>query len=218
MSRQMKRSTLNRKIKSIIERIKKMQWRKCELHGAGWYLYRMLLGRRKQSKDVIKFLDSDNLELLYATLDAWGMNSRGAQLEDFSTFKKNILACKKYFKEINEIYLNQSRIENLYDSLENLLKILYENLRIMRSESKLISHSKLLHFLFPRMLMPIDGKHTLTWLYGNDGKSLNKYLEVIKFSFDVMQQNLRWTDYLNDDGNANIPKLIDNVIWKLAEE
>ena len=67
-------------------------------HSAGKYLYKLLLQRHVEDK----FCD-DSVELLYATLGAWGMNSRAAQLEDSNTFsrtvqgqKDNILALAAY--------------------------------------------------------------------------------------------------------------------------
>lgn len=182
------------------------------MYGTGppLYFYKKTLSLRGKS-GVESFLKSDyHIELLYATLVAWGMHTRAAKMKDFEEFKCNILSCTNEFKQL----------ENLSKPCDEMIPILqkvYENLKLMKGEAKLVSNSKLLHFLFPEVCMPVDGTNTLMYLYGNTNEDDlgKKYIEAIQFSFELMKVPMNWDDYLKGEWNTTIPKVIDNAIIML---
>ena len=96
--------------------------------------------------------------------------------------------------------------------IPSLLQVLYDRMDLMLSNEKMVANSKVLHYLFPNVLIPIDRTNTILYLYGKDGTSRKRYLEAINFSFDVMESNLCWGNYLDEKWNSTIPKLIDNAI------
>jgi len=208
------------KIQRIINSIKNRRWRSSE-KSTGLYFYKRVLNQRKGSENITIFLNEPyNIELLYATLACWGMDDgtvgSGPRMRWFEEFKNNIYDCEKYFIPLDSF----KRHDWGSDKHLNYLRQAYMNLNLMQTNGLIVSNSKLLHFLFPDVLMPVDRRHILSWIY--DGRmqidAVDEYIEVVKFSFDVMGQQINWEDYLNDNGNTTIPKLIDNVIWKLAEE
>jgi len=143
------------------------------------------------------FLRNDyHFEILYATLFSWDMNSRGAKM--------------KYFDEFKEI----ERLGEDLDiaKLKPILMKTYEELNLMKTSGKLVSNSKLLHFLFPNLLMPMDRANTLTYFYGNTNELVNKYIEIIDLSFEIMKQPLKWNYFLDNERNTTVPKIIDNAI------
>lgn len=89
---------------------------------------------------------------------------------------------------------------------------MYSNLTLMKSGGRLVSNSKVLHFLFPASLTPMDGKNTLQFFYGNSGESSNKYMEIIQLTFDIMAMNENWQAYMDNIWNTSVPKMIDNAI------
>jgi len=197
-------SVINRSILSIDESYRK---------GASLRLYKEVLSCRKSSKKVVDFLRNDsNLELMHRTLIEWDMNSRGAKIEDLEPFKHNIVDNINSFQEIENAGEYIQNISNI-DNLCKRLKTIYNNLKIMKSDAKLVSNSKLLHFVFPNLLLPIDRKYSLTYFYGNTGDSLNKYLEIIRFSHRLAKQDINWANYIDKQNwNTGIPKIIDNAI------
>jgi len=69
--------------------------------GPDLYFYKKIFQLRSEAANIDSFLISDyNIEMLYATLVAWDMNSRGAKMKYFDDFKKNILSCLSHLKEI----------------------------------------------------------------------------------------------------------------------
>lgn len=190
-------------------------------NGPGLYFYKKLIHSRGDSKNIESFLgdlgDDRNLEIVYATLVAWDMNSRAAKMKCFNEFKSSILLCREELEQLESFWEN-GNID--IEEMKCCLRETYEKLHVMKSNRKLVSNSKLLHFLFPEMLMPMDGKHTLQYFYGkgNTHESVNKYLEIIELSFKIMNRQENWQKYLSGDWNTTVPKMIDNAIILLVPD
>lgn len=61
-------------------------------------------------KTIDELFDDDEdrfIELLYATLVSWDMNSRGAKMEYFDGFKQSILSCGTRFSELSTLVLDK---------------------------------------------------------------------------------------------------------------
>ena len=211
----------DRKIK-IEKIVTTIQARICEINNIykkrpDFYFYQRLLQLRSQSPDIESFLKSDHhLEIIYATLITWGMNSRAAKIKYFCEFKTNILSCLEEFKQIEALGKNPS-----YELLHNPLDKVYRHLHVMESDARLVSNSKTLHFLFPNLLIPMDGLHTLTYFYRNTDEPEGRYMELIKVSFDILEIMSKdsggsWRKYLGIEWNTTVPKMIDNAITLLT--
>jgi len=208
----------DRKAKEILSTIKTDIKKINETYRSGpdYYFYKKILHQRKQYPYIELFLSEDyNIEILYATLVAWDMNSRGAKMLYYDDFRKNIRECIDELKQLERITLLQDQdyecfLKLVFPTLENV----YDKLNLMKTNGKLVSNSKLLHFLFPDKLMPMDRTNTLNYFYGNTNESYNKFKEIIKFTFNFMKNNAsnELKKCLDDKWNTSIPKLIDNAI------
>lgn len=178
--------------------------------GPDLYFYKRLIDLRTGAKSVEDFLRKDyHIEILYATLVSWDMNSRGAKMKYFDDFKANIHACQHLYKKLGG-WERSNNIE-LPDLLSCLVST-YRNISLMKTRARFVSNSKLLHFLFPRMLMPMDRSNTLCYFYGNHHESISRYLEIIELSFEIIRSPKRLENYLDDGWNTTIPKMVDNAI------
>ncbi len=199
-------------VSTIKSRIQEINFR--YRNGPDIHFYHRVLSFKRKIGDIGLLLkDQCYLDLLYATLVAWDMNARGARIKGFDDFKDSILKCSEFLKEMERFEMSGS-LE--FKELSPLLKETYECLHVMRSRSRLVSNSKLLHFMFPDLLMPMDRKNVLSYFYGNGGDSMRKYLEIIEFSMDIMKLPENWENYLDDGWNTSIPKMIDNAIILLV--
>jgi hypothetical protein len=208
-------SMIEKRQKKIDDIIKVIKTRINEINrnykrGPELYFYQRLLRLRSGSKTISSFLKSNyNFEIIYATLVSWDMNSRAAKMKCFDKFKSNILSCESDLIRLEGITIDGADdCKNIIDTL----KIIYPKLCIMRTKSKLVSNSKLLHFLFPELLMPMDRKNTLNYFYNNTNDSFPKYLEIIELSFEIAKRNIAWEKYVDEEWNSTIPKIIDNAI------
>jgi len=92
------------------------------------------------------------------------------------------------------------------------LSTLYDSLALMQTNGRLVSNSKCLHFVFPSLCPPMDGKNTLQKLYGNTAESKGKFLEVVGFSYEIISGIQNPQQYLDQQWNTCETKLVDNAI------
>lgn len=179
--------------------------------GPDLYFYKKIISSRRTFPSIKTFLESNhNIELLYATLVAWDMNSRGAKMKYFYQFKDSIIKPLKHLEKLEAIFT-----DNGLQDEEYILKILgqiYLDLDLMVTKSRLVANSKTLHFLFPDFLVPMDKTNTLSFLYTNNNESVDRYLEIVRFSFELMKNPIDFSKYLDQQWNQTVPKLIDNAI------
>ena len=179
--------------------------------GPSFYFYRRILALRRNCPKISTFLSNNyNLEILYAVLVSWDMNSRNAKMKYFDDFKSALISC----------YAELEKIENELETFEvaqgneilELLKKAFLKLELMETSGRLVSNSKCLHFLFPSLCIPMDRTNTLRYLYGNTNESPKRYLDITRLSFEIMKQPVQFDKYLDDRWNQSVPKLIDNAI------
>ena len=68
----------------------------------GSYLYNQILRYTFAEKFSEEFV-----ELVYVTLSAWNMNSRGAKLNEFASFKETILDNKTLFEKFKNVNIEK---------------------------------------------------------------------------------------------------------------
>jgi len=179
----------------------------------GWYLYRKLCFE----KDINKKFEDDFMELVYVTLSAWNMNSRGAKLSDFQKFRESIRSNKESILKLSKYKINNFS-ETEFDDVVNISEYLFKNLNLVATDKpRLVTFSKTLHFLLPDLVVPIDRTYTLKFFYNNTNVDKDLNLQFQKFS-SILNECLKFTSKtrldlkLNASWNQNIPKIIDNII------
>lgn len=180
----------------------------------GNYLYRMLLSK---STPLEKFSD-EHLELLYVTLAAWGMRTRGAKLTEFNVFKNSILSYEDGIRECEKLRIENLNLDDTAPILETL-KIFYDDLLIVpEGKPKFVAFAKTMHFLLPGIFVPMDRTYTLGYFLGrtNLNGDLESHFQLyskiyLEFAaFAVKHKEL--SKFLDDNWNQNIPKIMDNII------
>lgn len=149
--------------------------------------------------------DSEYLELLYATLTAWGMNriGGGPKLQDFEIFEKTI---KGFNVEMADL-LGKYRLNNLetapkLEELKASIQDVYLHLAdhgIMKTGKAIVGVSKTLHHLFPHLLVPVDKEHIISLLANlkeeeyrtsnspNNYDKFENYWKCIKVSYHIAE-------------------------------
>lgn len=179
--------------------------------GPSQHFYHRAIELRQRFPDVLTFLENDTcVEILYATLVAWDMNSRGAKMKDFCDFKSNLQKNRVAFEACEAASFTFSW-ENRTQMLD-LLCTLYDGLALMETDGRLVSNSKCLHFIFPHFCLPMDGRNTLNKLYGSTHAPKTRFKEILDFSYDILQQLENPKQYLDNQWNRFETKLVDNAI------
>lgn len=203
---------LDGKIRKIIEKlpdsIKNFSYRK----GPDLYFYRKLMTLRRQ-KSLGNLLNdkSDRFaELIYATLVSWDMNSRGAKMKYFDDFKSSILRNKDLFNRLSDLKLSEIP-EPEFEEIKKIIEEIYDNLNLMKTKGKLVSNSKVMHFILPDLVMPMDRQNTLRFFFENTNESKNKFLDIFECTYQIAKK-VDLDRFLDQKWNLSITKIIDNVI------
>jgi len=199
-------------------------------NGNDLYFYLKVMKRTKNlSKNSVEGLLKDwcFLLTLYVTLDAWGMNAGERRLKSFEDFQRNLqdsytpqgLKPYKLVKQLTGCKIeNFSKVKGSVEELYGLINPYKEN----TDKLKIVGRSKLLHFLLPNLVMPIDRKYVLSYLGLNEINKIRKYNQITEVeAFLTIQEVIgdfarkhknRLEELLDNKWNQTIPKVIDNLI------
>lgn len=170
-----------------------------------------------------KLLDNNHyFEYIYATLATWGMDrlSKSASLYEFSTFKNSTLNHKDKLVNLSKIKLKDLDTKQLKE-IKIDLSDLIDNLKVMKTPSKLVGVSKALHHFLPELVLPIDRRYTINFFYSNNlnkspqikkNDEKNIFLEIMEKSYFICKKLKLAEKDLKKKWDTSIPKLIDNAI------
>lgn len=181
--------------------------------------YKKIIGFHKENNEVSLLVNNEEFcKLVYKTLKKWNMDQRRAKLTTFDSFSQSIKSCDNLFKKLYEYKLITIEQCQCADVLM-LLKQAFENLNVMQSKRRIVGISKTLHFFFPDLVTPVDGKYTMHCFYGYNKNSTepSEEFEIFKDIFLrtcklSRKLNLTENDVNNIGWHTSIPKLIDNAI------
>jgi hypothetical protein len=112
------------------------------------------------------FLSERHLEMLYATLTAWGMHRMGdaentkTRLTEWKRFRDSFLAHADELRSFLPSKMVQMS-EAEYSASVLRLRACYRSLELSVSKSTVVVNSKALHHLFPEFIPPIDRQYTV---------------------------------------------------------
>lgn len=122
--------------------------------------------------------DRSFVELLYATLTAWGMHRMGpggAKLVEFEIFQNGLHVVTRQLQEIQTLRLADIAPIDLPGVTDHVWQTL-NRLTVGTGNTKLVAGSKTLHHLLPELVPPIDREYTLRFFFHH--KTLNQGDEV----------------------------------------
>lgn len=195
--------------------------------GPSVYFYRKVIEMVRRSTNYERLINDNRfIEYTYATLASWGMHRmgpKGPKMEDYVIFRNSILSNKPIIIELSEYKLCDLEHDER-DLIKEKINRLFNNLEVMRSDSKLVGNSKVIHYLLPDLCPPVDREYTLRFFYGSltskntpsfdKNEATGLFLEIFDYFFEIYKKlSLKLEDYdLNKTFNTSIPKIIDNAI------
>ncbi len=199
-----------KRINSLIENLDSILSDFKYREGPDLYFYRRIITEHK-SKKLSELLQSNYfIELIYATLVSWDMSSRAAKMKYFDEFKKAIIKNKEVILELSEKKIDKLNKDEFGDVLAKILSI-YDKLHVMKSDSRFVSNSKVLHFLLPNLVVPMDRKSTLKFFYENTTESRNKFRDIMNEAHKISKNQI-FKNHFDSKWHTTIPKMIDNAI------
>jgi hypothetical protein len=171
-----------------------------------------LLYSKVRSYKGDKFTD-EFIRLIYDTLSAWGMNSRGARLNKLSIIKKSLQENKERILSLNCFTIKDIE-KNM--NIQNTLRYLFKYLQLVDAgKTPLVTFSKTMHFYFNNLIVPIDRTYTAQFFNKNVPSKKEKqwdYFITIEKAFSLFSNKIDIGKYIDEERNWNIPKTIDNMI------
>lgn len=203
---------------------------KDKFSGPSTYFHSRVLRMIRNNDDYAKLLHDDSfLEMIYATLTAWGMHHmgrRGPKLIEFGKFCESIRSQEDNLKKMHSYKLSLLNEGDL-DNIKAVLSKLFDFLKVNGPKTKttLVVNSKLLHHLLPDLVLPIDIEHTMKFYYGK--KKGNKpplkeekdvFLKMFEISLEICKSWNFTEDSYKGKGHfcTSVPKMIDNAIMGYA--
>jgi len=199
------------KNEDILNNVLKTTTEVYRLYDPGWYLYRLVFNY------IGNKFSHDFIELVYVTLSAWNMNSRGAKLSDFEIFE-NCLLDNENIKLLDSLKGKTNLIIN-EDIINTLKKLFYKLTLVDNDKPPLVTFSKAMHFFFPELVVPIDRKYSCNYFYNSITISKNiddqweMFIEIQKEFYDFIKNNNNMLiKYLDNRWNLCTTKIMDNMI------
>jgi hypothetical protein len=125
------------------------------------------------------FLSHRHIEMLYATLTAWGLHRMGdtektkTKLTDWDEFQKSLAAQGDELHEFaRHSMLDMSESE--YADAVARLRPCYTKLKLPESDATIVVNSKAFFHLFPEFIPPIDRQYTIRFFEKEPEKWLNR--------------------------------------------
>jgi len=179
----------------------------------GLYLYKKLITQIRK-KEIERLLEDNKfIGLLYTTLWSWGMNIRGAKMKNFKSFNEEIKKNQENFVGLSLYQVIDLTSEQLA-KIEPKIKKLYSNLHIMDSNTNITANSKIMHFILPDLIFPIDSKiRNFIGYFGDDSQGFyDSFLMLFKITRQIHAKVNLKEFILANKLDISIPKSIDNII------
>jgi hypothetical protein len=112
------------------------------------------------------FLSQRHIEMLYATLTAWGMHRMGdaeatkTKLTDWNCFQASLVRAAPILTEFRDCKLLEMS-ESQYSEAVSRLRSCYEKLDLSKSGATIVVNSKAFFHLLPDLIPPIDRQYTM---------------------------------------------------------
>jgi hypothetical protein len=138
--------------------------------GPSVYFYEELVRLIRGVPSLRDLASSDRLiELAYATLASWGMHRMGervaTKLTEYPDFRDAVRALIEPAAALSNRRITELSDEDL-GIVVGQLTVLVERSGISASGSPLVANAKILHFLLPDLVPPIDRTYTGRFFYG----------------------------------------------------
>ena len=193
--------------------------------GPSEYFYIHKIIRVTKNKDYGAVFTHEFIEWIYATLASWGMHrmgpeNKGAKMNDFDSFKECIMQNKNKIIQLNNLEISKLNVKNSMDDIKDLYISFWP---LMKSNSKLVATSKVMHFLIPSLIPPMDREYTMKFFKKNlptiksseDYKNINKEFEIfssVLSEFSYISKQVDCTKFIDTNFSPTVPKIIDNAI------
>lgn len=179
-----------------------------------WEFHRATILRRRELGSVLLALyDEKFLNLLYKTLQAWGIGRRGSHLVDRTGFDKALQSHANILTRYENMSIEDPRLDvlNVGTALANLTS----NLGIVENISRIVPGTKALHHLLPDLVPPLDRQWS-GWFFNwkpTDPQSAHERTFMDAFTkFVNISHAVSPSQFIDNRWNTSMTKVLDNAM------
>lgn len=190
-----------------------------QFSGPSLYFHQRSSKLRRDLGSASRAIASDEfLELIYATLTAWGMHRMGrgnTKLRSFDEFTQTIRRQDAAIRQLQHLSLSQIA-ESAFKGVAAEVWRLLASLSVSVAEAKIVANSKTLHHILPDLIPPIDRNYTFKFFYNRKELSISEehaFYEIFSRFHSVAVERTASLVALSGDGwNSSPMKVLDNAI------
>jgi hypothetical protein len=187
--------------------------------GPSLYFHRRAIERLHALESPAEAIRTDGyLELLYATLTAWGMHRMGpgnTKLRDFEDFKSSLQSQADAINALRSVFLQDVPAREV-GQLTARLWLILKALNVSVADAKIVANSKTLHHLLPDLVPPIDRTYTYKFFYSREELTISEedaFFEIFsRFQMLAAQCKGVLSGLFDDRWNSSSTKVLDNAI------
>jgi hypothetical protein len=189
--------------------------RKAPFRRVGQFEYHRdtIAARREAGSGVAALQSPEFLKLLYCTLKAWGIGTRGSHLVPFPAFESSLRAHEGQIADLEKLAIDDARLD-VGTVAERLWRVL-DGLRITDNKARLVPCTKALHHVLPDLVVPIDRKYT-QWFFGwHSPEFQSRQRACFRQAFEAFARVARAVNpsqFVGSGWNTSKTKVIDNAI------
>ena len=164
-----------------------------------------------------RFTDK-GIENIYSTLVQWGMNSRGAILQEIDVFKNNLCSSKPLIDKLCDYSFPDYINDNRASIIAGIVGEIFKSLDITHN-SRFVTLSKTLHFLHPQLMVPMDRTYTANYFHDYSFPDVPKGIKQSEWNYhfhkklcEVYSVHKELIDGISKETRYPVTKLMDNML------
>jgi hypothetical protein len=187
--------------------------------GPSVHLHNRAISLRRRLGSALLAVESDEfVELLYATLTAWGMHRMGpgnTKLREFDEFTTSLRRQRDAIAALDGLSLSQLSCFELEVATHQVWQVI-ETLNVSIAGVRIVANSKTLHHLVPDLVPPIDRSYTYKSFYDRMMLSIpekDAFREMFtRFHLIAARASGSISKLLGAGWNTSTTKVVDNAL------
>ena len=179
-----------------------------------WEYHRATIDRRRELGSVSAALDDERfLDLLYATLQAWGIGRRASRLVAREDFAKALRRQEVFLTGLEPLSIEKSDFDA--GRAGAALAALVQDLGIVDNVSRIVPGSKAVHHLLPDLVPPLDRRWTGLFFRWQPLDPQNNHERIFVKAFKdfcVVARATKPSRLVDEEWNTSSSKVLDNAL------
>ena len=174
--------------------------------------------RRKHASAAAASEDSAFVEMLYDTLRAWGVGSRGSILVPLAEFGLRLRSWSATLEPLEPLRIDADDLD-VKRAIGSIWRAV-ESISVVRNNAPLVAGSKTLHHLLPDLVPPMDRAYTQTFFGWHNPQFQYDQANCFRLAYTALAsvaQRVKASEHVgNHPWHSSVSKVLDNGLVGLV--